>query len=121
MKIIVPTKNRANIIGDKALRLFPDATLCVGASEVDAYAPLSDNLLVHPDDVMGIGPRQWGLDHVDDPCVVMVDDDVTHVYNQVGFHKRRIQDADTARCSRPPGLPCARPCRNEFFGGAANP
>jgi hypothetical protein len=27
----------------------------------------------------------------------MVDDDVTHVYSQVGFHKRRIEDADTAR------------------------
>ena len=27
----------------------------------------------------------------------MVDDDVTHVYSQVGFHKQRIEDADTAR------------------------
>ncbi len=54
--------------------------------------------LVHPATVVGIGPlRQWVLDHVDGPCVVMVDDDVTHVYSQVGFHKRRIEDADTAR------------------------
>jgi hypothetical protein len=98
MKIVIPSKNRADIIGDKALRLFPDATLCVGDDEVDAYAKVSDRLLVHPAGVIGIGPlRQWVLDHVDDPCVVMVDDDVTHVYSQVGFHKQRIEDADTAR------------------------
>lgn len=98
MKIIIPTRNRADIIRDKALRLFPDATLCIGEDETDAYAKVSDNLLVHPPEVVGIGPlRQWVLDHVEDPCVVMVDDDVTHVYSQVGFHKRRIEDADTAR------------------------
>jgi hypothetical protein len=37
------------------------------------------------------------LDHVEYPCVVMVDDDVTHIYSQVGFHKLRIEDAGTAR------------------------
>ncbi len=117
MKIVIPTKNRADIIGDKALRLFPDATLCVGAAEVDAYAPLSDNLLVHPDDVVGIGPlRQWVLDHVDDPCVVMVDDDVTHVYSQVGFHKLRIQDADTARCMVERMAILAADCGARVFG-----
>jgi len=97
VKIIIPTKGRSDVIGKKALRLFPDATLCVGADEVDAYSQLSANLLVHPPEVVGIGPlRQWVLDHVDDPCVVMVDDDVTHVYSQVGFHKKRIEDAGTA-------------------------
>ncbi len=98
MQIIIPSKARASTIGEKALRLFPDAMLCVGESEADAYGRVSDRLLIHPDDVTGIGPlRQWVLDHVDDPCVVMVDDDVTHVYSQVGFHKRRFEDADTAR------------------------
>ena len=92
MKIIIPTRGRADVIGDKALCLFPDATLCVGEDEVDAYGAVSDRpcsakplrgakheLLVHPGNVVGIGPlRQWVLDHVDDPCVVMVDDDVTN-------------------------------------------
>jgi len=32
MKIIIPTRGRADVIGQKALRLFPDATLCVGAT-----------------------------------------------------------------------------------------
>ena len=48
MKIIIPTRGRADSIGQKSLRLFPDAALCVGADEVDLYAPLSRNLLVHP-------------------------------------------------------------------------
>ena len=98
MRFIIPTRGRADVIGKKALLLFPDATLCVGADEVEPYSRLSQNLLDHPPEVVGIGPlRQWVLDHVDDPCVVMVDDDVTHVYSQVGFHKERIEDADTAR------------------------
>ncbi len=42
------------MIGAKALRLFPDATLCVGADEVDANGRLSRNLLVHPPEVVGI-------------------------------------------------------------------
>jgi len=78
MKIIIPSKGRANVLQDKAFRLFPEATLCVGDDEVNAYRKVSSNLLVHPASVVGIGPlRQWVLDHVDDPCVVMVDDDVT--------------------------------------------
>jgi hypothetical protein len=98
MKIVIPSKGRAQTIREKALRLFPDAIVCVGDNEVDAYKKISSNLLVHPASVVGIGPlRQWVLDHIDDPCVVMVDDDVTHVYSQVGFHKWRIEDADTAR------------------------
>ena len=56
MRIQIPSKGRAGVIRDKALRLFPDATLCVGADEVDAYGPLSKDLLVHPPEVVGIGP-----------------------------------------------------------------
>ena len=98
MKIVIPSKGRAAVLPQKALRLFPDALVCVGDDEVDAYGKVTSNLLIHPASVVGIGPlRQWVLDNVADPCVVMVDDDVTHVYSQVGFHKKRIEDADTAR------------------------
>ena len=98
MKIVIPSKGRAAVLPQKALRLFPDALVCVGDDEVDAYGKVTSNLLVHPASVVGIGPlRQWVLDNVADPCVVMVDDDVTHVYSQVGFHKKRIEDADTSR------------------------
>jgi hypothetical protein len=98
MQIVIPSKGRADLIREKALRLFPDALLCIGDDETAAYGKISDKLLIHPSDVVGIGPlRQWILNHVADPCVVMVDDDVTHVYSQIGFHKKRIEDPDTAR------------------------
>ncbi|MCK6470859.1 MAG: hypothetical protein L6R28_03855 [Planctomycetes bacterium] len=98
MKIVIPSKGRAATIGEKALKLFPDALVCVGDNEVEQYRKVTGNLLVHPTSVVGIGPiRQWILDHVEDPCVIQVDDDVSHVYSQVGFHKWRIEDADTAR------------------------
>jgi len=37
MKIIIPSKGRADMIGEKALRLFPDATLCIGHEREIAY------------------------------------------------------------------------------------
>ena len=43
------------MIGAKSLRLFPDALLCVGEDEAEAYGKLSQNLLVHPASVVGIG------------------------------------------------------------------
>lgn len=33
MQIIITTRGRADVIGDKTLRLFPDATLCIGNDE----------------------------------------------------------------------------------------
>lgn len=95
MKLVIPTKGRADVIREKSLKLFPDACLCVGDDEVDQYSPLvsKEKLIVHPSSVVGIGPlRQWILDNVKDRCVVQIDDDITHAYSQVGFHKRRIED-----------------------------
>ncbi len=98
MKIIIPTKGRADTVADKSLRLFPDATLCVGGDEAAVYRKVSNRLLIHPPEVVGIGPlRQWILDNVKDRCVVMVDDDVKHVYSIVGFYKERFDDPDVAQ------------------------
>jgi len=98
VKIVIPSKGRAKTLSEKALRQFPDALVCIGDDEVKQYEQVSKNLLVHPANIVGIGPlRQWVMDNISDPCVVMVDDDVTHVYSQDGFHKRRIEDPDTAR------------------------
>lgn len=98
MQIVIPSKGRSEVMAKKAFRMFPDALVCVGDDEVEAYGKITKNLLVHPAAVVGIGPlRQWILDNVKDKCVVMVDDDVTHIYSQVGFHKLRIEDPDTAR------------------------
>lgn len=98
MRIVIPSRGRADTIAGKALRLFPDAMVCVGESEVPAYARHTQNLLVHPDAVTGIGPlRQWVLDNVEDRTVVMVDDDVKAVVSQCGFRSRKFTDPETAR------------------------
>jgi hypothetical protein len=60
MKFIIPTRGRADVIGKKALRLFPDATLCVGADEVEPYRRLSENLLVRPPEVVGVRQEPYG-------------------------------------------------------------
>lgn len=99
MRIVIPSRGRWDTIGQEALRVFPDATLCVHESEAEHYLNLSQApMLVHPDDVTGIAPVfQWILDHVDEDCVVIVSDDVTHAYDQTGVHKRRIEDAATCQ------------------------
>lgn len=93
MKLVIPSKGRADTIAERALLLFPSATVCVGSDEVDAYSRHTQNLLVHPPEVVGIGPlRQWILDHVEDRTVVMVDDDVRYFVSQCGFRSRRFED-----------------------------
>ena len=61
-------------------KVLPDIPLCVAESQAPAYrtAYPEKELIVHPDDVIGIAPkRQWILDNVGD--AMMFDDDVTAV------------------------------------------
>lgn len=95
LQIVIPSKGRPDKIKDGALRLFPDALVCIGADETDLYANVSKNLLVHPADVTGIGPlRQWILDNIPDD-VVQVDDDVHTVYGLCGLRKRTYENPAT--------------------------
>lgn len=91
MQIVIPSRSRQDTIGEGALKIFPKALVCVAESERDAYHRVTKNLLLHPDEVTGIGPlRQWILDNVNDEVVVQCDDDVHTVYSLVGFTKRNI-------------------------------
>lgn len=84
MRIVIPSRKRVESCAH-ALTLFPDALVCVAANEENDYKSLGVGLLIHPDNVAGIGPlRQWILDNVDDETVVMVDDDVYEVRTPVG-------------------------------------
>ena len=97
MKIIIPSKNRVETLRDNALKLLPDATVCVGESEAEAYREVTDNILTHPDDVVGIGPlRQWIIDHVDDELLVMADDDVHGVITRGGIRNKVDRDPQRA-------------------------
>jgi hypothetical protein len=76
--IVVPTHGRA---GRVTTHLVIDGvTLCVAESQAPAYAEAHPELPleVHPDDVVGLGPkRQWIAERWGD--VFMVDDDIARV------------------------------------------
>jgi len=38
VQFVIPSRGRADVIGQKALRIFPDAVVCVGDNEVEAYS-----------------------------------------------------------------------------------
>lgn len=117
MKVIIPSRKRTELLGTSALRLFPDATVCVGASEAKAYGKLTTNLLLHPDDVTGIGPlRQWILDHVKDEAIFMVDDDVYALYSLVGTRARRLTDPRDVRTVVESTAACAAGAGARIFG-----
>ena len=117
MKIVIPSKGRANVLREGALKLFPSALICVGESDVPAYSELSDNLLVHPDNVTGIGPiRQWILDNVKDEIVVQVDDDVHTVYSICGLTKRTLNSAAIAERIIYTTAQCAKDAKCRVFG-----
>ena len=117
MKIVIPSKGRSNILWERALRLFPDAIVCVGESDVKDYSRVTDNLLVHPDEVVGIGPlRQWILDNVDDEIVVQVDDDVQSLYALTGISKRTIDKPEIAKRVIATTALCAKEAGARVFG-----
>jgi hypothetical protein len=117
VRIIIPSRRRANTIEAGALSLFPDATVCVGESEADAYGRLTKHLLVHPDAVTGMGPlRQWILDHVEDETVFMVDDDVYAIYGLVGVRAKRFTQPDEAAQIVENTAACAKAAGARVFG-----
>jgi TET-associated glycosyltransferase-like protein len=118
-RVVICSRRRADSIGKKSLRFFPDALVCVAKSEAKDYRPLTKRLLLHPDNdhtftngAATLGAlRNWVLDHVDDECIVMIDDDVSGIDSLAGVHTTAISDpqdvaailANTARCAHDVG------------------
>lgn len=99
IRVVIPSKSR---VGDcrTALALFPGATVVVNEEQAQQYEVLGAPLLAHPKDLWGIGPlKNWILDHVDDECVFIVDDDVYQVRSPVGSPTRShvIRDPEAIR------------------------
>ncbi len=75
--------------------LFPEATLVVPETESADYEHLGLQMVTIPDEIKGIGPvRNWILDNFEEKALVMVDDDIKHVW--VCSRKRgyKITDPD---------------------------
>lgn len=75
--------------------LLPTAVICIDEREKADYAPVvpADYLLTHPPTTGAPAARNWILDNVDTPVVVMCDDDLMGVKCLVGS-RRMIVNAD---------------------------
>ena len=90
-ELVIMSKGRSDTIAKRSLKLFPDALVCVGQDEAELYARHTQNLLVHPADVVGtVRNANWILDNVADPVLCMLDDDIRSCHSRVGFKCRRI-------------------------------
>jgi hypothetical protein len=116
-RIIIPSRQRADTLTQKALRLFPDATICVHKREAAAYRRVvpADQLLLHNVEGLGI-IRQWILDHVPDEVVVMADDDISMLYSLAGVRARRLDDPLAARQLLETTAACAKAAGARIFG-----
>lgn len=95
MKIVIPSRKRVGVITACALRLVPDAYVCVHESERDDYAAVvaRDRLVCHQ--VVGLPAiRNFILDTFGDDLVIMIDDDISHIEFHLGEYRRTFSRPD---------------------------
>lgn len=86
LRVVIPSKGRAGLIGGRSLRLFPEAIVCVDEREAETYGAVVPpaQLWLHPP-LPGISAiRNWILDNLPDEAFVMADDDISHAYSKTG-------------------------------------
>lgn len=96
MKIVIPSRKRANLIQKATLLCLPNAFVSISEEDVDSYHASGlkrEKMIIHPNDVVGLQKtRNWILRNVGDETVVMVDDDMAYLACMVGEYRRRITD-----------------------------
>jgi glycosyltransferase involved in cell wall biosynthesis len=94
MKVVVPSRRRASIIGKATMKMLPSATVSIAEEEVGSYergGVKREQMLVHPNEIFGISKtRNWILKNMEDETVVFVDDDIAIFISMVGENYRRI-------------------------------
>ena len=117
MKVVIPSRRRADVLPSRALQLFPNAVVCVAEEERDEYFRVCKNIVTHPDDVTGIGPiRQWINNHFSDELLLQVDDDCYSLGVMVGQRARRISHPDDVMAVTRQVGECAREAGAKIFG-----
>ena len=97
VRILIISRGRSCSIAKNTCRVFPEwVEVLVPESEFEQYRDSIPNpLLTVPDEIEGLGRlRNWIMDNFDDDTVVMVDDDVKHLYCLSGALTRRVEDPD---------------------------
>lgn len=99
MKIIIPSRKRADTIGRRSLRLFPGAVVTVDEREMEEYAPIvaafaaqGASLLPHPPLESLAEILNWIVDAFEDETVVVAEDDITRCVSFVGNNVRVYKD-----------------------------
>lgn len=108
-KIVVPSRKRQGNM-KHLRRLLPEAYICVEDSEVDAYAKAGvpeDLIIPHPELKPMAAIRNWILDNVDSPTIVMCDDDLDYVRSLV-IKYRQLRSADDIRRIVENSLACTK-------------
>jgi hypothetical protein len=114
LAIICISRRRAATLPHATLRLFPEATVCVAKSERADYAKVTSRLLLHPDEVTGLGPlKSWVIATVSKKSRVtfIVADDLSKCYSLAGALAQQVWDpevlvqlvANTAACAAAAG------------------
>jgi hypothetical protein len=86
VKIIIPSRKRADTIKKFTLALMPSATVCVDESEVNDYAQFlpEEQILAHPP-LPGLPSiRNWIIKNVPDRIIIMADDDLKEIMCMTG-------------------------------------
>jgi len=110
--IVVPSRRRAHNM-PLIRELLPTAVICIEDEEARDYAGMvpESNILLHPSLPNAAAVRNWMLEHVEQPILVMIDDDFCGVKVTTGS-RRFITDPDeilaiienAARCCNDLGL-----------------
>jgi len=98
LKIIIPSRKRADVLRNNSIKLFPKATIAVDKSEEKEYhAAFPKNEIVTHSGLTGLVQiRQWALDNFEG-VLMMVDDDIKGMFSLVGQRYRRITDPEDIR------------------------
>jgi hypothetical protein len=113
VKVVIPSRGRADTIAQQSLRLFPYATVTVDEEEVDAYAQVMprEQILPHPPLGGLVGITNWIFDNVKSEFLYTIYDDIIGVRCLVGWRVRFYDDPaaiaglleTTAVCARDAG------------------
>jgi hypothetical protein len=126
LKVVIPSKGRAETIGEQALRLFPSAYVIVDERERDEYAAVvpSKQLLTHPG-APGLRSlaaiRNHILESVKADVLVQVDDDITALVSMPGWSKREITDPEAIEQLLEVTAQCALDAGCALFGFSPDP
>lgn len=95
IRVLIISRGRYDTISTTSL-LPDEVEVLVPESEKKLYeANIKNPILTIPDDQIGLGMvRNWVLDHFKEEIIVMVDDDISCMYNLQGKLSRRINDPE---------------------------